>query len=76
MAQAVNETRFQSYHNFLQVQADFRWPQRAGSGIFHWRQFELGHYLDKTTNFQLQNNYQRAGLPYLEVRGARTLPDG
>jgi len=50
----VNETRFQSYHNAQELQADTPGPSIQVLGSFTAGGSTVGHYLDKLTNFELQ----------------------
>jgi hypothetical protein len=53
---AVNETRFQSYHNTQELQADTAGPRVEVLGSFTAGGSPVGNYLDRLTNFELQNN--------------------
>jgi hypothetical protein len=61
----VNETRFQSYHNSLLLQADSAGPTVQVLGSFTEGGSPLGTTLDKQNNFELQNNTT-------SVRGSHT----
>jgi Carboxypeptidase regulatory-like domain len=61
----VNETRFQSYHNSQELQADTSGSSIQVLGSFTAGGSPVGHNLDKLTNFELQNNTT-------SVRGAHT----
>jgi len=61
----VNETRFQSYHNSLQMLADTGGPSVQVLGSFTGGGSLVGQHFDTQTNFELQNNTT-------SVRGAHT----
>ena len=61
----VNETRFQSYHNALQMLADTDSPSVQVLGSFTRGGSIVGQHYDTQTNFELQNNTT-------SVRGAHT----
>jgi len=61
----VNETRFQLYHNFLEMQADSAGPSVQVLGSFTAGGSPLGHSFDRQTFYELQNNTT-------SVRGAHT----
>ncbi|MEO8049951.1 MAG: carboxypeptidase regulatory-like domain-containing protein [Acidobacteriota bacterium] len=53
---AVNETRFQVYHNSAQLQADSAGPSIQALGSFTAGGSPLVNTFDTTNNFELQNN--------------------
>ena len=61
----VNETRFQSYHNSLLLQADTTGPTVQVLGSFTEGGSPFGKSLDRQNNFELQNNTT-------SVRGSHT----
>ncbi len=53
---AVNETRFQVYHNWAKLQADTAGPSIQVLGSFTAGGSTLGNTFDTANNFELQNN--------------------
>jgi Carboxypeptidase regulatory-like domain len=55
----VNETRFQLYHNYQDLQADSAGPSVQVLGSFTAGGSPVGHNLDRQTFYELQNNTTR-----------------
>jgi hypothetical protein len=67
----VNETRFQVYHNALQLQANSAGPQIQVLGSFSSGGSTIGHSLDTVDNFELQNNTTTVHGPHTWRFGVR-----